>query len=370
LRSTGPASNILEAKPWGEAVATISWIGTTGGDWSDPSNWQGGVVPGTADEAVMNLSNAETVTISSLQMVRDVSFDDPAATFVIASSGALIASGDVTLDGASIIVNGPLSAAAVTLGTFNAVVLPETGLLVPGNLSGGTSPLDNFLAVTAPAPVTSQPFDLAGVSGIIPDGLAPVSRPIIAVAPANEPNNLPSLILNPPTVPATAGGNQFLGSSEPLTFLNGGLAPAWGGLDPAPRNFVSEAETVFGAGDGAVVTATGFRPEVLAAGAGNETLIAGAGSDTCFAGTGTVQMIGGSSAATFLFSDGNVGGAANIENFLPGQDFVALRNYGSNAVQDALASASVAAGSTTITLVDNSRITFIGVASLTQSDFR
>jgi hypothetical protein len=351
-------------------VATISWISTAGGDWSDPSNWRGGVVPGTADDAVMNLSNVETVTISSLQMVHDVSFDDPAATFVVTSSGTLIASGDVTLDGASIIVNGPLSSAAVTLGTISAVILPETGMLVPGTLSGGTSPLDNFLAVTAPAPIASQPFDLADVGGIVPDDLLPTFRPIIAVAPPNPPDNSPSLILNPQTVPAAAGSNQFLGFNEPPAFLNGGLTPTWGGLDPTPRNFASGAQTVFGAGDGSVVTAIGLRPEVLAAGTGNETLIAGAGGDTCVAGTGTTRMISGSGPTTFLFSDGNAGGAANVENFLPGQDFVALRNYGSNAVQDALTGASVVAGSTTITLADNSRITFIGVANLTQSDFR
>jgi hypothetical protein len=117
--------------------------------------------------------------------------------------------------------------------------------------------------------------------------------------------------IDPPSVPATAGSNQFLGFNEPPAFLNGGLA-----------------------------------------------------------GTGTAQMIGGSGPTTFLFADGNTGGAANVENFLPGQDFVAVRNYGSNAVQDALTGASVVACSTTITLADNSRITFIGVANLTQSDFR
>jgi Ca2+-binding RTX toxin-like protein len=375
-------------------VATISWISTIGGDWSDPSNWQGSVVPGAADDAVMKLSNAETVTISSLQLVDNVSFEDPAATIVETTSGTLTASGDVTLVAASINVAGELSAGLVS---FGAGALPgPSPLLMPATLSGVTINIGGSILAPLPvedpgdrgfgggaiaihaSPVNVTP-DLNQPRVIVPDNFPAeafiadsitLSQPIAAFASSSPANLSPMLTPIIFTLPASACGDQFLRSGDEPLFLHGGLAPTWGGLDPSPRSFASGPQTVFGAGEGAILSANGFRSEVLAAGAGNETLVAGAGSDTCVAGTGTTQMIGGSGSATFLFSNGEAGGSVDIANFVPGQDFVALRNHGSAAVQDALVSASVEAGSTTITLGDNSRITFAGLANLTRGDFR
>jgi Ca2+-binding RTX toxin-like protein len=137
-----------------------------------------------------------------------------------------------------------------------------------------------------------------------------------------------------------------------------------------PLAFSDAVPTVTGTGDGAVVSAIGYRPEVLAAGAGNETLIAAAGNDTLAAGNGATEMIGGTGDAIFLFVNGASGGTVTIENFVPGQDFVALRGYGSAAGVNAIASEVVGGGSSTVTLPDKSRITFANVANLTANDFR
>ena len=61
-------------------MAAISWISTVGGDWSDGSNWQGGVVPGVTDDAVIEVSTAETITISAPVIVHSADIEDPAGT--------------------------------------------------------------------------------------------------------------------------------------------------------------------------------------------------------------------------------------------------------------------------------------------------
>jgi hypothetical protein len=50
-------------------------------------------------------------------------------------------------------------------------------------------------------------------------------------------------------------------------------------------------------------------------------------------------------------------------------DKIDLQGFGKHAVQDALNSQTFANGSVTITLPDNTRVTFAGVTELTKSDF-
>ena len=83
------------------------------------------------------------------------------------------------------------------------------------------------------------------------------------------------------------------------------------------------------------------------------------------AASGNAQMFAGAGATEFLFSRGSAGGSYAIWNFRQGTDRVALFGYASNG----LAGATVAAGSTTITLSDNSRITFANVGNLSAGAF-
>ncbi len=378
-------------------MATISWISTTGGDWSDGANWSGGVAPGAADDAVMALSNAETVTVSTAETVQAVSFDDPAATFIETATGTLVAAGDVTIDAASGDIGGPLDAGGnVTIDAVGSINIG--GPLVAGALSGTVSvgavfspantiaalgtfgPAGGFI-VGGPAvisPSSGPTISLGVVGAITTDWLsfgAPY-QPIITVAPQNGAST-PELIVS--TVPAAAALTPFATGEAPAGFLNGplpGASPEWARAMPSHAfgggvaMLAGHVPTITGAGDGAVVSATGYRPEVLAAGAGNETLIAAAGNDTLAAGSGATEMIGGAGNAIFLFVNGAAGAAVTIENFVSGRDFVALRDYGFDADVDALATEVVVGGSATVTLPDNSRITFANVASLAVNDFR
>ena len=42
--------------------AEIKWVNPSGGNWSNPANWSTGSVPGTNDDAVIDLPGFYTVT--------------------------------------------------------------------------------------------------------------------------------------------------------------------------------------------------------------------------------------------------------------------------------------------------------------------
>jgi len=202
------------------------------------------------------------------------------------------------------------------------------------------------------------------------------------------------------TVFANAGGGQFWGGAGPMLFVGGsGVSTATGGAGSSTLFGGSSGHdllvagtgptTLVGAGSGAVIVGGGAVNDVLVAGSGNETLVGSAGggpdmmfagtaSDALFAGTGSdtfvgaaggSQMIAGPGQDVFSFTEGAAGGGTVIWSFTPGQDHVALFGYGTNAVANALATATVASGSTTITLPDNAQVTFANIATLQSSDF-
>jgi len=108
-------------------MATISWISNSGGDWSTGANWQGGVVPGAADDAVMNLTAAETITVSTRQHVHSVAMSDTAASFLISASGALDATGDIVLSVGSASVQGAISSGgAITIESGQSAGAPQS----------------------------------------------------------------------------------------------------------------------------------------------------------------------------------------------------------------------------------------------------
>jgi len=128
--------------------------------------------------------------------------------------------------------------------------------------------------------------------------------------------------------------------------------------------------TLFGGGSGDRLYAQGHQAQALFAGAGNETLSAAqsSGSVSLVGGSGKTTMDGGSGADVFAFIKGKAGGQDLIVNF-DSADKVLLSGYGPNAVAGVLATQSVLHGSVSITLSDNTKITFAGIASLKSSDF-
>lgn len=184
------------------------------------------------------------------------------------------------------------------------------------------------------------------------------------------------------TVFGGTGSDTFVGADGP-DLVRGGT----GGNNFLMAGF--GAATLYGGGNGDQLYSNGVQGQVLHAGAGNETL-SGAfsgGADTFYGSSGRTQIIGGfgndtfvagSGAATvtaglgqdmFVFNNGQAGGRELINAFVSGQDTIDLQGYGKHAIDKALDSQQVKGNTDTITLSDNTKVTFVGVTNLTASDF-
>ncbi len=133
------------------------------------------------------------------------------------------------------------------------------------------------------------------------------------------------------------------------------------------------------------------RPQQLHAAGGNETLFGGlaSGNDTFYGGSGSDQITGGSGNNTFVAGTGMATvtaspGSMNVFEFMktmgggsetvtgltdPSQVHIDLSGYGKNEVKYALAHQTTADGSVTVTLSDNTTVTFQNIASLSSGNF-
>ena len=184
------------------------------------------------------------------------------------------------------------------------------------------------------------------------------------------------------TVIGGTGSDTFFGADGP-DFVRGGT----GGNNFLMAGF--GGATLYGGGNGDQLYANGDQGQALHAGGGNETLVGAfsGGADTFYGGSGKTQIIGGSGndtfvagtgAATvtagigqdmFVFNNGQAGGKELVFNFTSGQDTIDLQGYGKHAIDQALDSQKVKGNTDTITLSDNTQVTFVGVTNLTASDF-
>ena len=328
--------------------------------------------------------------------VQAVSFDDPAATFIETATGTLVASGNVTIDAASMAIDGQLEAGGiVALSASNAITslatIEQTQTLVADTLSGtlliGTiSAPSNTIAAIG----TTEPAGLVVIDGqpIIKPTPAPIFHLASAVAidepwftdavtyqPAAVFIAAPIADISPPelslsAVNASAGLGPFASANTALSLRgpSGGAVPTWG-LAMPPRTFSGGVTTITGAGTGPSSARPGSGRSARRRGRqrdpdrrrGQRHVGRGKRHDRNDRRRGQRDL---------PVRERRRGGTVTIENFAPGQDFVALRGYGSAAGANALATDVVAGGSSTVTLPDNSRITFANVGNLTASDFR
>jgi hypothetical protein len=86
------------------------------------------------------------------------------------------------------------------------------------------------------------------------------------------------------------------------------------------------------------------------------------------AGTGDATITSGLGADVFRFVNTQAGGSDLILNF-DSSDKIQLTGYGKAAIANALASQVTVGNSTSITLADNTKVTFSGVNSLTNTQF-
>ena len=99
------------------APAMIVWGNSSGGDWDTAANWQGGVKPGPADDAVINIAVTNPITHS--QNTADVinSLSVTAKAPVNLGNGTLQIAGTLASNGSFTIAGGTLRNATVSAGT-------------------------------------------------------------------------------------------------------------------------------------------------------------------------------------------------------------------------------------------------------------
>ena len=111
------------------------------------------------------------------------------------------------------------------------------------------------------------------------------------------------------------------------------------------------------------------------AGSGSGSSGGGLGEDTIYASAGNATMTGGSGSGSnyFVFFNGQAGGADIITNFRPGLDQVDLVGSGASQIAVAVGNqhqvSTPLGGGTQVILSDNTHITFIGITSVTSSNF-
>jgi Ca2+-binding RTX toxin-like protein len=174
----------------------------------------------------------------------------------------------------------------------------------------------------------------------------------------------------PDLVHGGTGGNNILhAGTGPATLFGGGdgdqLFAAGTASAPGTESQVLHA----GAGKETLFGGFGSADNTFYAGTGSDQITGGTGNDTFFAAAGNATITGGTGNSLFVFTNGLAGGQHLISDFTSGKDTVSLGGYGPNAITAALATQTVVGGSATITLTDNTKITFNQVTSLTAGDF-
>ena len=341
-----------------------------------------------ADSAIVVGDNANSVILGSGASNTQVLIGASSVAFNTNGGSGVLVSGDLPQLIATPTTGG--GSFTFTTGTGSDIILAVSGFNTV-NAGGGTNVIFTGGAVDV---INSQGADIingaiggkAGLTDTVNAGGAGTST-FIAEGPKN-------LLYN-----GGAGATTILASqgTDTINLGSGGGLVAGGS---AGNNRISTGFTgsaiVFGGGQNDILTINGSGSNTLVAAAGNETLTgagatgnnvfytgsgmdriyAGSGSDTIFAGSGNSTVSAGAGADLVAIVNGRAGGNVAINGFRPANgDHVTLQGYGANEVANDVASAVVtpatgsAIGFTTVTLSDNTKITFNGVTNLNTSNF-
>jgi Ca2+-binding RTX toxin-like protein len=182
---------------------------------------------------------------------------------------------------------------------------------------------------------------------------------------------------------SSVGGSQLVfGGSGSLVFVGGaGAATVTAGTGSA---------TLFGGSGSDVFSAQGSAGQLLSAGAGNATLngagatgadtfAGGSGQDLITGSQGADTYVGGAGQATvnaigsanlFRFVDGHSGGSMQVNDLTDAsQVLISLSGYGPNEAANAVAGQTSTANSVSVTLSDNTTITFENITHLSSGNF-
>ncbi len=141
------------------AAGTIAWANAAGGNWSNPANWNGGVIPGPTDIALITLPGTYTVTFDVSDTIGGLQLGGASGTQTLAFSSktlGLAAGSQINANGVvsltSSTVNGPgtvtnagqvtASNSAINAGWVNqSALFIEGGSALNGTVSTGAASL-------------------------------------------------------------------------------------------------------------------------------------------------------------------------------------------------------------------------------------
>jgi hypothetical protein len=164
------------------------------------------------------------------------------------------------------------------------------------------------------------------------------------------------------------GGGQstvFAGTGGATLFGGAGGSIAYGGAPVGSTGMVYVA----GAGAETLNAINSATNDVMSGGTiggSTSSIVGGSGADTFNAGVGSDTMVGGGGSNHFVFTKAVINNAAPSD-FVGGfpasnTDQVLLAGYGAGEAQHALSTATSAFNNTTLTLSDNTKITFLGTS--------
>lgn len=111
-----------------DATTTVSWINPNGGDWSDPGNWDTGLLPTATQEAVIDIPVTNPVTYSTgTTQIKSLTSTQP-LTF---SGGTLDVDGSLHVDAMTSFTGGSVTTAGDQ--TYNGAVVLGADTLLLGN---------------------------------------------------------------------------------------------------------------------------------------------------------------------------------------------------------------------------------------------
>ncbi len=128
------------------AAGTIAWANAAGGNWSNPANWNGGVVPGPTDIALITLPGTYTVTFDVSDSIGGLQLGGSSGTQTLIVSSKTLG----LAAGSQINANGVVSMASATLNGPGSIT--NAGQL----FVQGTTALNGAIATAATSMIRVQ----------------------------------------------------------------------------------------------------------------------------------------------------------------------------------------------------------------------
>jgi Ca2+-binding RTX toxin-like protein len=388
-------------------MATVTVPGTSGGTLTYTYS------AGAGQTVAQQIANALAAAGSSLTVTGSAGGGTVTASAGSPQELVLTGTGPTTVTGYGFIADNMAGAATITasagtaiLGSTGGGVFTETGT---GNvlIDLGNSTVASTInaAGTGGTIVGGTATDAINVSG---SGEAIYSNgsDVVSVTGSNDTiygSANPMTISAGTVLVAGSGTISYLSTSTGVTTVQGGStsssinAPSGGMVYDASSAVVSTtinagsaSVTIFGAASGQsfyIGGSTGHN--FVVAGSGSETLnaaassannwesantsvssgsysfIGGTGNDTLIAGSaaGSYTLTGGGGNDAFVFFKQAAGGAKDVVTDFNSNDGVYIEGYASSSAANLLGAASVGAGGVTLTLSDNTTITFSNLTS-------